>query len=210
MAKYTITLEQTLELMTPEQSVTYNALLRAAVPTEYGDDFVAAFNARYRTREISNGTPAGFLEDLTSAVYSNKLELNALWAQYAEDGMFIDARRSSDTETPNVTKTRTPDLTDTRTPNITRNGHSVTDDTPQTSGVISGGYAAIVVDDSQSETGNEQLKRTGTETERETGTRTRVTEEQVGNDLNRIMREGVANLMIYTLQKFTSCFILLY
>lgn len=210
MSKYTITLEQTLELMTAEQTATYNALLRAAVPAQYGDEFAAAFNARYRAREISNGTPAGFLEDLTDAVYSNKLELAALWSQYTEAGMFGGIHKKTDTETPDVTKTRTPDLTDVRTPNLTRGGHSVTDDTPQTSGVIAGGYAAMVVDDTQTETGNEQLKRTGTETERETGTRTRVIEEQSDKDINEVMRAGVANLMLYTLRKFAPCFILLY
>ena len=210
MSKYTITLEQTLELMTAEQTATYNALLRASVPAQYGDEFAAAFNARYQAREISNGTPAGFLEDLTDAVYSNKLELAALWSQYTEAGMFGGIHKKTDTETPNITKKRTPDLTDARTPDLVRADHVVLDDTPQTSGVIAGGYAASVSDGRQTETGTDTVRKTGTETTTETGSRTRVIEEQSDIDINETLRAGVANLMLYTLRKFAPCFILLY
>lgn len=226
MAKYTITLEEALALMTEDQRDIYDELLASVVPTEYAEDFAAAFDARYRLREISNGTPAGFLEDLTDAVYSNKLELTALWEEYDINGMFGDHSSETETETPNLTKTRTPNLTKTRTPNLTdtrtpntvSTDHTVNDDTPNTSGVISGGYAANVIDGRQTLTGTDTVARTGTETNVETGTdtqtetgtktRTRIVLNDEG--VNDHLERGVYNLMIYTLRKFASCFILLY
>lgn len=210
MAEYTITLEQAKALMSNDQLSTYNALLASVVPEQYAADFAAAFEARYLRREISNGTPAGFLEDLTDAVYSNKLELTALWEQYDEAGPFGGIEKETISETPNITKRRTPDLTDARTPNLTRTDHVVVDDTPQTSGVIAGGYAANVTDGNQTETGSDTVRRTGTETETETGTRSKIRTRETDDDINEIIRRGVANLMLYTLRKFATCFMLLY
>lgn len=210
MAAYTITLEQAKQLMTPEQTARYNALLASVVPEAYTPEFVDAFNARYNRREISNGTPEGFLEDLTGAVYVNKLELNALWSLYAKDGMFDDSETEDVTETPDITRERTPNLTDERTPDITRKDDVIIDDTPQTSGVIGGGYAANVTDSTSHETGSDKLRRTGSETTTETGTRRTERRHVKSPSLNDTMRAEINNLMIYTLRKFASCFMLLY
>ena len=210
MADYTITLAQARALMTPEQISTYNALLAAAVPADFAADFKAAFEARYDRREISNGTPAGFLDDLTDAVYSHKLELGALWSQYKDAGMFGGIKKISDVETPDITKIRTPNLTDERTPDITRTDHVQIDDTPATSWTDPDPYAASVSHGTQTETGTDTVTRTGTETNTETGTRPRERTEDTDDDVNELVRRGVANLMQYTLRKFASCFMLLY
>lgn len=210
MAKYTITLSDAKALMTEDQISRYDTLLRMCVPADHQVDFVAAFDRKYNNREIANGTPAGFLDDLASVVYLNMGELNDLWTQYDSYGMFGATARITDTETPNITKKRTPDLTDARTPDLIRADHVVLDDTPQTSGVIAGGYAASVSDGRQTETGTDTVRKTGTETTTETGSRTRMRTEERDDDVNTLIKAGVANLMQYTLRKFASCFILLY
>lgn len=221
MAKYTITLKETISLFTDEQAERYTAILQSCAPTtDIGTKFIKAFNVKYYNREISNGTPEGFLNDIeeTALVYGDLIK--ELFTRYEKYGYYTSQYMASDTdttETPDLKHTRTPNITRTRTPNLTTtdDGQSVFSDTPDSSGVVTGNYATNVnkVDNTTTVKGSDENKETGTDTTTETGTKnihSVVTVETPVPSLSELTEKLQTSLMAKILDLFANNFMLIY
>lgn len=122
MAKYTLTLDETKSLFTPEQTTEYESYFALADDIVLNDHIRTAFNMKYRDYEISSGTPQGFLDDMHDIYARYRTVINSMFKELASNGYFASTYQDSEyteTRTPNLTHTRTPNLTNTRTPDLT-------------------------------------------------------------------------------------------
>ncbi len=204
MVKYTLTLNDTKALFTPEQNLEYFSYFAFTGNNTLDTAIKEAFDARYANREISNGTPRGFLDDMKTVYLAYKDVISAMFSEYELDGYFKATYLDSD-----YSETRTPDLSHTRTPNVKteNNGKQVYSDTPDSSGVISGGYASAVT------TNSNTVQSTGTETTTETGTEKRQYTLQKGiphGNVWEMVLERKRSIIDMVLSYYAPCFIMLY
>lgn len=220
MAEYTLTLDETKALFTPEQQQVYEACLAFTGDKVLDDSIRFAFDSKYRNYEISNGTPQGFLEDMRD-VYSRYYSVvSAMFEELKANGYFSATYHDSEyteTRTPDLTHTRTPDLTDSHIPNVstTSEASQVYSNTPDSSGVISGSYASEVTKNNSKVTssGADTRYTTGNETTKETGTETRtytLTKGLPHGSVWDLLKEEKRSLIDTVLSYYAPCFILLY